>query len=792
MHSVPQTTSPNRPRSVLYARVSTRMQVQDGLSLDVQIREMEEYAAKKGWDVVGRYIDAGKSGSSLQRPEIQRLLADMVEDRFDIVIAMDSSRLSRDAKDFMYLLDRFQEHGIRPAFLQEPEHDISTPEGRLRAHIMASIHEYQLGVTRTKVIASKHQRARIGLHNASTIPYGYKSTGAPKAPLIIDEQEAEAVRLAFSLYATGHYSFHDVAQELNRRGYRHRPGSRVKSSPNHPERDLTKFTAEGIRDMLGNRFYVGDIVYERMRIRNKKRVRKKDGVKKVYQGQHVPIIDRTLFERVQEVKKQRRSKPKTYSKANRVYLVNGIVECNLCHMPLRAQAAKSGQRYYREISARKNLDCPYHGLGAKAHLIEAQLGIIFSHFHLPEDWQDAIIEEQEALVAEEAPRDFAKERRAIQKRIERLTGDYYDGNFDHLGDKTEHFYRKKLREYQGELEKLPSPSQPFPSQEDEINSVHEIDLQAVWEEATMEEKRALMRDCIEAVDIDPSESRLTGILCDSEFLPIFLQNPLLNQIGDRYFTIRPMTEEDATNLQIETWPTLRRQTAPWIAWPYLHQWGMKPPRNVRSSPELSNELRRLRKAGHSNIQVISLHQPSIPSFMHDRRKWPHVNSQNVTLDAITPDFLSIFPDHSLHVLRTTFPEMQKKSIEQWVQEGARVLHSEGAWLLTTLLIHQMPSHWLHEAFPSFWEHMKSHSIDIWELKEMLQRQGLKIYLKGARKTIFQSISIPTASEILTQLVENEQLSREATDAFLEEMHRKAISEIPSLMVMLNARIVHRS
>ena len=178
--------------------------------------------------------------------------------------------------------------------------------------------------------------------------------------------------------------------------------------------------------------------------------------------------------------------------------------------------------------------------------------------------------------------------------------------------------------------------------------------------------------------------------------------------------------------------------------------------------------------------------------MHDRRKWPHVNSQNVILDAITPDLLSIFPEHSLHVLRTTFPEMEKKTVERWIQEVVRVLHPDGTWLLTTLLIHQMPSHWLHEAFPSFWEHMKSHSIDIWELKEMLQRQGLKINLKNARKTIFQSISIPTASEILTQLVENEQLSREATDAFLEEMNRKAVSEIPSLMVILNARIVHRS
>lgn len=771
----------------LYIRVSTGMQARDGLSLDVQLRELMEYAARKGWIVVGKYIDAGVSGGTLQRPGLQRMLSDMAEGLFDTVIALDSSRLSRDATDFLQLLEQFQDYGIRPVFLQEPEPDISTPEGLLRAQMMASINQYQRGLTRTKVVASKHERARLGLHNTSTVPFGYKYADSPKKPLIIDETEAKAVRLAFSLYATGHYSFDDIAQELNRRGYRHRPGHRAKALP---ERDLTKFTGEGIRDILGNRFYVGDVVYEKMRTRNKKRVRKKDGEKKIYPGQHEPIIDRDLFERVQEVRKMRTSKPRTYSKTEHIYLINGIVECALCHMPLRAQATKTGQRYYREMSAKKNLNCPYHGIGSKANVIEAQLGMIFSRFQLPQDWLDEIYHAQEALVEEDAPRDIAKERQIIQRRIERLTDDYYEGKLDHLGERRDSFFHKKLREFQAQLDDLPVPPQPRFLVDTEFALTREIDLQAIWEEASMKEKREFIRDSIRRVEVDVSESRVVRIQCYPEFLPLFRNNPLLQQIGEYDFVIRPVSKDDAVSLRIEAWPALQPTTSPWVAWPYIQEWSATPPRNLRNTPKLSAELRRLRKAGHMGVRVVSLHQRSIPSLIVDRRKWPDAQVQNVTLENTSPEFLPLFADHSLHVLRTTFPEMKKSAMEEWIKGVARALHPDGAWLLSFLFIHHMPSHWLHEAFPAYWQRMKEDMVDLWELKGMLHDHGLKMKLKESRKTIFQSVSAQAATEVLTQMVEHEHLRQKEIDSFLAKLRSDEVVEIPSQIVVLNARITH--
>ena len=781
-----QTLTPPR-RAALYIRVSTGMQARDGLSLDVQLRELMEYAARKGWIVVDKYIDAGVSGGTLQRSGLQRMLSDMAEGLFDTVMALDSSRLSRDATDFLQLLEQFQDYGIRPVFLQEPEPDISTPEGLLRAQMMASINQYQRGLTRTKVVASKHERARLGLHNTSTAPFGYKFADSPKKPLIIDETEAEAVRLIFSLYVTGHYSFDDVAQELNRRGYRHRPGHRAKAMSG---RDLTKFTGEGIRDILGNRFYVGDVVYEKMRTRNKKRVRKKDGEKKIYKGQHEAIVDLDIFERVQEVRKMRTSKPRTYSKTEHIYLINGIVECALCHMPLRAQATNTGQRYYREMSAKKNLDCPYHGIGSKANIIEAQLGMIFSRFQLPQDWLDEVDQFQKALQEEDAPRDILKERQALMRRIERLTDDYYEGNLDHLGERKDGFYQKKLRELQAQLDDLPAPPPPRITFDAESELTKGVDLQTIWEEASMKEKRGFMRDSIRRVELDVSEPRVVLIQCFPEFLPLFRNNPLLQQIGEYDFAIRPVSRDDASSLRVEAWSVMQPTTGPWVAWPYIQGWGTKPPPNLRNTPELSAELRRLRKIGHKGMRVVSLHQESMPSIMADRRTWPEVQVQNVIVEQVTPEFLTLFDARSLHVLHTTFPEMKKNIVKELIRGVAQVLHPDGTWLLSFLLIHHMPSHWLHEAFPAYWQRMKEDRVDLWELKDMLHDHGLKMKLKESRKTIFQSVSAQMATEVLAQMVKQRYLRQKEIDSFLAHLQSEEVVEIPSQIVVLNARISH--
>ena len=352
------------------------------------------------------------------------------------------------------------------------------------------------------------------------------------------------------------------------------------------------------------------------------------------------------------------------------------------------------------------------------------------------------------------------------------------------------FYQKKLRELQAQLDDLPipSPTQIVLDAESELTKA--IDLQTIWEEASMKEKREFMRDSIRSVEVDVSESRVVRLQCYPEFLPIFRNNPLLQRIGEHDFVVRPVSVDDAASLRIETWPALQQTTSPWVVWPYIQQWERKPPHSMRSTPELSAELSRLRKAGHTAPHVVSLQQSSIPSLMADPRKWSNVQAQNVILEDLIPDLLSTFPDHSFHVLRTTFPKMEQDAIEHWIQEVARVLHPDGVWLFSTLFIHQMPSHWLHEAFPAYWEHVKSHWVDLWEFKDKLQRQGLKMNLKGARKTIYQSVSIPAASAILDQLVEKDILHRQDVDAFWGRVREKEISAIPSLMVVLNARITH--
>jgi len=62
-------------RVALYARVSTDMQAEEGLSISAQLNEMREFADRRGWKIVGEFADPGFSGSSMNRPGLQALRA---------------------------------------------------------------------------------------------------------------------------------------------------------------------------------------------------------------------------------------------------------------------------------------------------------------------------------------------------------------------------------------------------------------------------------------------------------------------------------------------------------------------------------------------------------------------------------------------------------------------------------------------------------------------------------------------------------------------------------------------
>ena len=289
-------------RVALYARVSTDMQAESGKSIAAQLAEMREYAAKRGWTVVAEFTDPGFSGTNMDRPGLEALLAAAEQRSFDILLVHELSRLSRRLFDTFHIFEKLGKLDIGLASVKEPDFDFSTPTGRLFLTILAALHQYYVDLLKMHTRKSKRQRARDGLYNASITPYGYRHSGDADTPPVIVEEEARAVREMFQRYATGRYSAREIADWLNDAGFRARSGRR--------------FSKDTVADMLRNPFYKGFVAY--------RQGSRDQSAGELFPGKHEPIVSPELWDLCRRIRVQRRGAPRTYQPKYRVYLLNGM------------------------------------------------------------------------------------------------------------------------------------------------------------------------------------------------------------------------------------------------------------------------------------------------------------------------------------------------------------------------------------------------------------------------------------------------------------------------------------
>src|ERR1700692_476368 len=101
----------------VYARVST---VGHGQSCDMQLLELRHYAAARGWEIAGEYVDVGVSGTKERRPELDRLMADAHRRRFDAVVVWKFDRFARSVSHLLRALETFKAQGIEFVSFSEP------------------------------------------------------------------------------------------------------------------------------------------------------------------------------------------------------------------------------------------------------------------------------------------------------------------------------------------------------------------------------------------------------------------------------------------------------------------------------------------------------------------------------------------------------------------------------------------------------------------------------------------------------------------------------------------------
>ena len=159
----------------IYARVSTLI----GQSPEMQLAELREYASRRGWEIVGEYVDC-ISGSKESRPELNRLMADAHRRHFDAVLVWKIDRFGRSLKHLVNSLADLDSYGV--AFISLRDNlDLSTPSGRLMFQIIGAMAEFERSLIQ--------ERVRSGLRNAKLKG---KTLGRPS--LILDSGRIARLR----------------------------------------------------------------------------------------------------------------------------------------------------------------------------------------------------------------------------------------------------------------------------------------------------------------------------------------------------------------------------------------------------------------------------------------------------------------------------------------------------------------------------------------------------------------------------------------------------------------------
>lgn len=308
-----------------YTRVSTAMQI-DGYSLDAQNARMKAFADYNGYEIVGEYEDAGKSGKSIEgRLQFSQMMDDIKsgKDGVSYVLVFKLSRFGRNAADVLSTLQVMQDFGVNLICVEDGI-DSSKDAGKLMISVLSAVAEIERENIRVQTMEGRIQKAREGKWNGGFAPYGYKLVNGC---LEINEEEAEAIRVIFEQYVNTNTGANGISKYLEDHGIH----KIVRQNGKTP-----LFDAALIRKILRNPVYCGKIAYGRRKTekihgtRNDYHLVEQDNYL-LTDGIHKPIVSEELWQSAQvKLLAQSKKYERVNGKDTKVHLLSGIVKCPVC------------------------------------------------------------------------------------------------------------------------------------------------------------------------------------------------------------------------------------------------------------------------------------------------------------------------------------------------------------------------------------------------------------------------------------------------------------------------------
>lgn len=360
--------------TALYCRLSQ----DDGLdgdsnSIQNQKKILEQYAIDHRFPNPQFYVDDGYSGASFNRPDFQRMMADMEDGKIGIIITKDLSRLGRNQLHTgLYIEERFPQFGVRYIAINDNV-DTENAESSELMPFKNLFNEWFVRDTSRKIRAVQRAKAERGERLGTRAPYGYRKDENTKGRLLVDDEAAAVVRRIFALCATGNGPS-QIARILKREqvlcpamyAYQ-RFGS------GHSGLDMAKpynWNSDTVASMLENELYIGNTLNMKYSTKSYKDKRKVEHPREdcmVIEGSHEAIIDKETWEIVQRVRQHKRRRT-NMDEQNKW---SGLVVCAGCGSVMVLHRAHTMSASYNHFTCRT-----YKKEGAEvctAHYIREQL-----------------------------------------------------------------------------------------------------------------------------------------------------------------------------------------------------------------------------------------------------------------------------------------------------------------------------------------------------------------------------------------------------------------------------------
>ena len=319
--------------AALYARVSSDRQDVD-LSVAAQLRALRDYAKNNGYSVAREYVDEAESGRIADRPQFREMIDEGSKPKapFQVILVWKFSRFTRKREHAVAFKAQLRRKGIRVVSITEQAEDNAT--GRLLEGIIESVDEYYSENLGQEVVRGMREAASRGFFLGSKAPFGYTrvkvSDGVKERPTLeVDPVAAPIVREIFESSRRGN-GLAEICKELNGRGITNR-GKRWQKNVVHY--------------LLTNEAYTGTAVWG---VKSKD---EKAGDPVRVENAWPALVSRELFDAVQQGLHQRAPTVQRPGRVGSQYLLSGLLRCGVCGKSYSAQGAKSGQFAYYVCSS---------------------------------------------------------------------------------------------------------------------------------------------------------------------------------------------------------------------------------------------------------------------------------------------------------------------------------------------------------------------------------------------------------------------------------------------------------